>query len=165
MAFRLLNLALSLLLVSLILANVAESQLVDSSLQLMGDSLEWQAANSVFDFGDEMEEDDAEEGMSRRSLYWRRHYYISYGALAANRVPCPPRSGRSYYTRNCYRARGPKDFFRYSESLSSSRDYASHGRDQYMLPVPDSDQTDNLQCSSLSTSYSKLSMTPDTGGR
>ncbi|GLJ32969.1 hypothetical protein SUGI_0663900 [Cryptomeria japonica] len=35
------------------------------------------------------------------------HYYISYGALAANRVPCPPRSGRSYYTPNCYKASGP----------------------------------------------------------
>ncbi|CAN6439211.1 unnamed protein product [Victoria cruziana] len=46
---------------------------------------------------------------SRRSLFWRtlRHYYISYGALSANRVPCPPRSGRSYYTHNCYRATGP----------------------------------------------------------
>ncbi|XP_031472944.1 protein RALF-like 34 [Nymphaea colorata] len=46
---------------------------------------------------------------SRRSLLWisLRHYYISYGALSANRIPCPPRSGRSYYTHNCYRARGP----------------------------------------------------------
>ncbi|EPS62369.1 hypothetical protein M569_12424, partial [Genlisea aurea] len=44
-----------------------------------------------------------------RSLYWKGlfHYYISYGALSANRIPCPPRSGRSYYTHNCYRARGP----------------------------------------------------------
>ncbi|XP_021752818.1 protein RALF-like 34 [Chenopodium quinoa] len=45
---------------------------------------------------------------SRRSLYWKRKvYYISYGALSANRVPCPPRSGRSYYTHNCFAAHGP----------------------------------------------------------
>ncbi|XP_057545228.1 protein RALF-like 34 [Amaranthus tricolor] len=45
----------------------------------------------------------------RRSLYWNRVYYtyISYAALSANRVPCPPRSGRSYYTHNCFKARGP----------------------------------------------------------
>jgi len=40
-------------------------------------------------------------------LLRRVRYDISYGALAANRVPCRPRSGRSYYTRNCYRATGP----------------------------------------------------------
>ncbi|XP_042059583.1 protein RALF-like 34 [Salvia splendens] len=51
-----------------------------------------------------------EEGApNRRSLFWNKaiHYYISYGALSANRIPCPPRSGRSYYTHNCHRARGP----------------------------------------------------------
>uniref|UniRef100_A0A7C8ZNF8 Protein RALF-like 34 n=1 Tax=Opuntia streptacantha TaxID=393608 RepID=A0A7C8ZNF8_OPUST len=51
--------------------------------------------------------DDIHETHGRRSLYWRRTYYISYGALSANRVPCPPRSGRSYYTHNCFRAHGP----------------------------------------------------------
>ncbi|KAG9444008.1 hypothetical protein H6P81_015348 [Aristolochia fimbriata] len=115
MASPVLSLGLSLILATLLLASVAETQFVDSGIQqLMGDSLEWQAADSGFGFfGDEIMEgggvdDDAEDGiMSRRSLYWRRHYYISYGALAANRVPCPPRSGRSYYTHNCYRARGP----------------------------------------------------------
>ncbi|KAK9135974.1 hypothetical protein Syun_015304 [Stephania yunnanensis] len=58
-------------------------------------------------FDDDIGDEDG--GMiGRRSLFWRRaHYYISYGALSANRVPCPPRSGRSYYTHNCYRARGP----------------------------------------------------------
>ncbi|XP_074290406.1 protein RALF-like 22 [Silene latifolia] len=50
---------------------------------------------------------DFDEGGDRRSLYWKRSYYISYGALSANRVPCPPRSGRSYYTHDCYFARGP----------------------------------------------------------
>ncbi|KAL3813623.1 hypothetical protein ACJIZ3_014891 [Penstemon smallii] len=59
-----------------------------------------------------LEEEFSVEGASSsvgRSLLWGRafHYYISYGALLANRVPCPPRSGRSYYTHNCYGARGP----------------------------------------------------------
>ncbi|KAI4330276.1 hypothetical protein MLD38_028576 [Melastoma candidum] len=54
------------------------------------------------------EEWENEEGEERRSLFWRAmRYYISYGALAANRVPCPPRSGRSYYTHNCFKERGP----------------------------------------------------------
>ncbi|KAG6421661.1 hypothetical protein SASPL_118218 [Salvia splendens] len=51
-----------------------------------------------------------EEGApNRRSLFWNKaiHYYISYGALLANRIPYPPRSGRSYYTHDCHRARGP----------------------------------------------------------
>lgn len=48
-------------------------------------------------------------GLSRRSLFWNsfKHIYISYGALSSNRIPCPPRSGRSYYTHNCYFATGP----------------------------------------------------------
>lgn len=78
------------------------------------DSLDWAASTvSAYPFGTMEEEDEgAEVGMnsnesSRRSLLWRMHYFISYGALSANRVPCPPRSGRSYYTHNCYRARGP----------------------------------------------------------
>ncbi|OIT34875.1 PREDICTED: protein RALF-like 34 [Nicotiana attenuata] len=46
---------------------------------------------------------------NRRSLFWHRtfKYYISYGALSANRIPCPPRSGRSYYTHHCFSAHGP----------------------------------------------------------
>ncbi|KAL9229768.1 hypothetical protein vseg_005201 [Gypsophila vaccaria] len=44
----------------------------------------------------------------RRVLYWKTiEDYISYGALSANRVMCPPRSGRSYYTHDCLFARGP----------------------------------------------------------
>ncbi|KAL3039216.1 hypothetical protein AAZX31_01G173800 [Glycine max] len=59
-------------------------------------------------YDEDSEEEDVQNGYSRRSLFWRRmKYYISYGALSANRIPCPPRSGRSYYTHNCYRARGP----------------------------------------------------------
>ncbi|KAG6543821.1 hypothetical protein Mapa_014661 [Marchantia paleacea] len=34
-------------------------------------------------------------------------YYVGYGALTANRVPCPPQSGRSYYTPGCSTASGP----------------------------------------------------------
>ncbi|KAM3363509.1 hypothetical protein P3S68_018363 [Capsicum galapagoense] len=54
------------------------------------------------DFGSPME-------MNGRSLLWHRmfKYYISYGALSANRIPCPPRSGRSYYTHHCFSATGP----------------------------------------------------------
>lgn len=48
-------------------------------------------------------DEQSEDGMpNRRPLhyYYRsspRHYYISYLALSADRIPCPPRSGRSYY--------------------------------------------------------------------
>ncbi|KAL3634219.1 hypothetical protein CASFOL_021273 [Castilleja foliolosa] len=58
-----------------------------------------------------IEEAEDEDGLPRRSLYWRapapRKYYISYGALSANRIPCPARSGRSYYTHNCYKTQAP----------------------------------------------------------
>ncbi|KAG2316951.1 hypothetical protein Bca52824_020073 [Brassica carinata] len=76
------------------------------SMILLGDGFEWPISHGdAFDIdGGESFEDVAD----RRSLYWKRkRYYISYGALSANRVPCPPRSGRSYYTHNCFRARGP----------------------------------------------------------
>jgi hypothetical protein len=33
--------------------------------------------------------------------------YITYGALSANRSPCPAGAGRSYYTPNCGAASGP----------------------------------------------------------
>ncbi|XP_059640937.1 protein RALF-like 34 [Cornus florida] len=77
----------------------------ETSIHLMTEALEWPSLTSMSLYDDD--EGDMEEG--RRSLFWRalRHYYISYGALSANRIPCPPRSGRSYYTHNCYRARGP----------------------------------------------------------
>ncbi|XP_052196893.1 protein RALF-like 34 [Diospyros lotus] len=71
------------------------------------DVFDWQSAMSMYEFG-------GEEGLSdgdpteRRSLFWHKlRFYISYGALSANRIPCPPRSGRSYYTHNCFKARGP----------------------------------------------------------
>uniref|UniRef100_A0A6N2K903 Uncharacterized protein n=1 Tax=Salix viminalis TaxID=40686 RepID=A0A6N2K903_SALVM len=48
------------------------------------------------------EDEEYGGGSQRRSLYGgAKHYYISYGALSANRVPCPARSGRSYYTHDC----------------------------------------------------------------
>nr|XP_043617402.1 protein RALF-like 34 [Erigeron canadensis] len=61
----------------------------------------------VVDMGEENDGNDMSSSV-RRSLFWKRmRYYISYGALSANRVPCPPRSGRSYYTHDCWKARGP----------------------------------------------------------
>ncbi|KAJ4714870.1 Rapid ALkalinization Factor [Melia azedarach] len=90
------------------------AQVDESSLKLMTDTLEWPLSMSVYEDAidqdnDEEDLDDDDEGeFGRRSLFWRRmKYYISYGALSANRIPCPPRSGRSYYTHNCYKARGP----------------------------------------------------------
>ena len=92
------------------------AQLEDSSLNLMSSSeaFEWPTTtmSSPYD-SDELDEEEEDEnsmegGLSRRSLFWNRmRYYISYGALSANRIPCPPRSGRSYYTHNCYKATGP----------------------------------------------------------
>ncbi|XP_008784189.2 protein RALF-like 34 [Phoenix dactylifera] len=95
---------------------VVEAQADDTSLRLMTDAMEWPTTTSLYSssssypFGHEVDEEELEEAANRnrRALFWYRiRYYISYGALSANRVPCPPRSGRSYYTHNCYRARGP----------------------------------------------------------
>lgn len=84
-------------------------QLDDTSLKLMSDAFEWPTTMSMYDELAEDEDEDMDGGfVDRRSLFWRRSkYYISYGALSANRIPCPPRSGRSYYTNNCFKARGP----------------------------------------------------------
>ncbi|XVF59406.1 hypothetical protein PTKIN_Ptkin07bG0273300 [Pterospermum kingtungense] len=90
-----------------------EAQVEETSLKLMRDiALAWPLSMSLYsdnEEGDEEIDDDEEEsGYSRRSLFWKRmRYYISYGALSANKIPCPPRSGRSYYTHNCFRAHGP----------------------------------------------------------
>ncbi|KAL1354681.1 hypothetical protein HN51_006740 [Arachis hypogaea] len=93
---------------------LAVAQIEETSLNLMSDALEWPTAtmSSLYDADVEEEIEDEEveggRGNGRRSLFWRRmKYYISYGALSANRIPCPPRSGRSYYTHNCFKARGP----------------------------------------------------------
>ncbi|KAH7566595.1 hypothetical protein ACOSP7_023156 [Xanthoceras sorbifolium] len=94
----------------------------ETSLKLMTDAMEWPLSMSTYDgsFDEDYEEEDMRGSSSsseddeeseysgRRSLFWHGvRYYISYGALSANRIPCPPRSGRSYYTHNCYKARGP----------------------------------------------------------
>uniref|UniRef100_A0A5B7BCN3 Protein RALF-like 34 n=1 Tax=Davidia involucrata TaxID=16924 RepID=A0A5B7BCN3_DAVIN len=87
------------------------AQVDEASIQLVADALEWPSTMTLYDdeFEDEDGDGDSEVAIGRRSLFWRamRYYYISYGALSANRIPCPPRSGRSYYTHNCYKARGP----------------------------------------------------------
>ncbi|KAH6760278.1 ralf-like 34 [Perilla frutescens var. hirtella] len=98
-------LALTLLLIVLYASSLPAD---DSAFQISTD--QWDTAATSF-YADDFGEDEAiDDGApNRRSLFWNRaiHYYISYGALSANRIPCPPRSGRSYYTHNCYRARGP----------------------------------------------------------
>jgi hypothetical protein len=104
MAFSstLLNLTLTLCLFLTLLLNthVVDAQIEETTLNLMSDALEWPTTMS--------EDIDDNDDLSRRSLFWSRvKYYISYGALSANRIPCPPRSGRSYYTHRCYEARGP----------------------------------------------------------
>ncbi|XP_059624735.1 protein RALF-like 34 [Cornus florida] len=103
------------LIVLLLLASTciprAQAQLDSGGIQLTTDALDWpSSATDLYEddeFGDNA--GDSTGAIGRRSLFWLtvRHYYISYGALSANRVPCPPRSGRSYYTHNCYRATGP----------------------------------------------------------
>nr|XP_043607656.1 protein RALF-like 34 [Erigeron canadensis] len=111
MAFPLLHtlFLLSILLLSCPLASHAS---VDATNQfsLRPHSDETGMGMSVYDVDIEDEEIDFDNlsVSGRRSLLWRSmRYYISYGALSANRIPCPPRSGRSYYTQNCWRARGP----------------------------------------------------------
>lgn len=87
---------------------------VSSQMDTLASNLQWASSATSGYAGVELEVDEDEEesesggGMiERRSLYWRRHYFISYGALSANRIPCPPRSGRSYYTPHCHSATGP----------------------------------------------------------
>ncbi|KAK1405752.1 Rapid ALkalinization Factor [Heracleum sosnowskyi] len=83
---------------------------VSSQIETLTANLQWPSATSGYAGVElELDEDQEETGMiERRSLYWRSmHYYISYGALSANRIPCPARSGRSYYTHNCHSATGP----------------------------------------------------------
>lgn len=47
------------------------------------------------------------ELLRRRLLQSSDGGYIGYGALSGDSVPCPPQSGRSYYTPNCQSATGP----------------------------------------------------------
>ncbi|KVI02681.1 protein RALF-like 34 [Cynara cardunculus var. scolymus] len=106
MASPLLHLLLPLCLILLALTRASGG---DATKQLALHLVDAEMEMSIYGGFDEIEgEDDENESVSdRRSLFWRRmRYYISYGALSANRVPCPPRSGRSYYTHNCWRAKG-----------------------------------------------------------
>ncbi|XP_021714317.1 protein RALF-like 34 [Chenopodium quinoa] len=78
-----------------------------ASSSAMSSAMMYSSGGEELDLDLEVDLDDVDVE-SRRSLYWKRKvYYISYGALSANRVPCPPRSGRSYYTHNCFAAHGP----------------------------------------------------------
>ncbi|XP_061962615.1 protein RALF-like 34 [Populus nigra] len=100
--------ALSLIAASLTFLIVVKAQVdLKDFIQLTSEDLEWPSALSVYD---ELSDDEDEEyggGSHRRSLHGgAKHYYLSYGALSANRVPCPARSGRSYYTHYCFRSRG-----------------------------------------------------------
>ncbi|XP_065009510.1 protein RALF-like 34 [Musa acuminata AAA Group] len=107
-----------LLVLTFLLANAAaamvEAQAEDAGLSLMREAMDWPSSfpfapqeEAEEFYGEGIGEDEVSKD-ARRSLFWHRmRYYISYAALSANRVPCPPRSGRSYYTHNCYRARGP----------------------------------------------------------
>ncbi|XVE70100.1 hypothetical protein DITRI_Ditri10aG0044400 [Diplodiscus trichospermus] len=94
-----------ILIISMLVLTVF-AQVDHTSFQLMSEEIQWPWRMPVYD---ELGANEEEEGSSaRRSLYWKpMHYYISYGALSANRIPCPPRSGRSYYTHNCFKAREP----------------------------------------------------------
>uniref|UniRef100_A0A6N2N7C2 Protein RALF-like 34 n=1 Tax=Salix viminalis TaxID=40686 RepID=A0A6N2N7C2_SALVM len=92
-----------------------QAQADETSLKAMRDALEW-PMSMYFDESSGVDDglvgfDDGvvdDEESSRRSLFWRgTHYYISYGALSANRIPCPARSGRSYYSHNCFNSRAP----------------------------------------------------------
>ncbi|KAB2061625.1 hypothetical protein ERO13_A10G091700v2 [Gossypium hirsutum] len=95
--------------------SIVEAQVEDTSLKLVRDALErplpislYSELNDDEEADEEIDDDEGENGYSRRSLFWKRmRYYISYGALWANRIPCPPRSGRSYYTHNCFKVHGP----------------------------------------------------------
>ncbi|KAK4367753.1 hypothetical protein RND71_011545 [Anisodus tanguticus] len=88
-------------------AIIIEAQLADEyGLDVVSkDHVELPMAMSLY----EHKEDVDGMEMNGRSLLWHRvfKYYISYGALSANRIPCPPRSGRSYYTHHCFSATGP----------------------------------------------------------
>ncbi|XWS14717.1 hypothetical protein CRYUN_Cryun35bG0032700 [Craigia yunnanensis] len=96
-----------LLLISMLLTVSAQVDHTRFEFQLMSEGIEWPWKMAMYD---ELGANEEEEGGNAiaRSLYWKAmHYHISYGALSANRIPCPPRSGRSYYTHNCFKAIEP----------------------------------------------------------
>ncbi|XP_051140965.1 protein RALF-like 34 [Andrographis paniculata] len=128
-------LLLSLLHLAVAVASASAAE-ADGSAVSIGKGLfdEWETGAAFYEeedeelgegFGDEeIIADFTDSPPNRRSLFWKRvfRYYISYGALAANRIPCPPRSGRSYYTHNCYRARGPvRPYYRGCSAITRCR--------------------------------------------
>ncbi|KAJ6679091.1 RAPID ALKALINIZATION FACTOR-LIKE [Salix purpurea] len=100
--------ALTLIVVFLAFLTAAKAQAdLKDFIQLTSEALEWPSTMSVNDELSDSEDEEYGGGSQRRSMYGgAKHYYISYGALSANRVPCPARSGRSYYTHDCFRSRG-----------------------------------------------------------
>ncbi|PSS31437.1 Protein RALF-like [Actinidia chinensis var. chinensis] len=111
-SLRTLLLLLTTILIHTATISPVHAQIDHASLQLMTEALEWPSTMSIQNefsvIDDDGDLDMSNTESDRRSLYWRtRRYYISYGALSANRIPCPARSGRSYYTHNCYTASGP----------------------------------------------------------
>ncbi|KAK0577513.1 hypothetical protein LWI29_034245 [Acer saccharum] len=113
------GLKLVLFVISMIMLSVeAQVDQVQASFNLVAETVlewPWTTMLPVYDHelvgdgdGNGDEEQDVGIEIGRRSLYRKaKHYYISYGALAANRVPCPARSGRSYYNHDCFKARHP----------------------------------------------------------
>jgi hypothetical protein len=51
--------------------------------------------------------DEIESSLVARRMLANSPFFISYGSLSADRIPCPAGSGRSYYTNNCAAATGP----------------------------------------------------------
>lgn len=51
--------------------------------------------------------DEIESSSVTRRMLANSPFFISYGSLSADRIPCPAGSGRSYYTNNCAAATGP----------------------------------------------------------
>ncbi|KAK1383274.1 Rapid ALkalinization Factor [Heracleum sosnowskyi] len=83
-----------------------------STVSLYDDN-EFSEEDEDIDLGEDAGAYDDGSVSGGRSLLWERvyrrrsRYYISYGVLMANKIPCPPRSGRSYYTHNCYKHKHP----------------------------------------------------------
>lgn len=115
------KLLISLCIVIMMLVSHSDANVLDddtassTNINLITDEAldyDWPLSTYEYDEDDDNEFDAGqmeETRGGRRSLFWRRlrRYYISYGVLFANRIPCPARSGRSYYTPNCFKATGP----------------------------------------------------------
>jgi len=93
----LVRVVLGLLLLLLVAVSVGAMDAGDGVLNWTAKQI--QCSGSIGECLDEDEEMLMDSESNRRSLWWKRTY-ISYGALARNRVPCQKR-GVSYY--NCRR--------------------------------------------------------------